>query len=131
MYTSRRIYINGEIPFEEANYLQFNYSDTWQTEVLNNGQEQFQFYFEEGQTYTIKLEVVLGGMSEIIGRVQECLTSINNDYLKILQITGADPDVYRDYNFRNLIPDTIKDLYAQYLELTAVSNLITEINGIK
>ena len=131
MYTSRRIRINGEIPFEEANYLQFNYADSWQTEVLNNGSESFQFYFEEGKTYTIEFEVVLGGMSEIIGRVQGALTSINNDYLKILQITGADPDVYRDYNFRNLIPDTIKDMYAQYLELESISNLINDINGIK
>lgn len=131
MYTSRRIRINGEVPFEEANYLQFNFSDDWQTAALNNGTESFEFYFEEGKTYTIQFEVVLGGMSEIIGRVQNSLTSINNDYLKILQITGADPDKYRDYNFRNLIPDTIKDLYAQYLELTAISSLITEINGIK
>ncbi|MGN1127775.1 MAG: extracellular solute-binding protein, partial [Candidatus Flemingiibacterium sp.] len=131
MYTSRRIRINGEIPFEEANYLQFNFSDNWQAEPLNDGTTSFQFYFEEGKTYTLQFEVVLGGMSEIIGRVQESLTAINNDYLKILQITGADPDDYRDYNFRNLIPDTIKDLYAQYLELTAISNLITEINGVK
>lgn len=131
MYTSRRIKINGEIPFEEANYCQFNFSDEWQSEALGNGKETFEFYFEEGKTYTIQLEVVLGGMSEIIGRVQASLTAINADYLKILQITGADPDKYRDYNFRNLIPDTIKDLYAQYLELTAISNEITEVNGIK
>lgn len=131
MYTSRRIRINGEVPFEEANYLQFNFADEWQAEPLNNGETSFQFYFEEGKEYTIQFEVVLGGMSEIIGRVQESLTAINTDYLKILQITGADPDDYRDYNFRNLIPDTIKDLYAQYLELTSISNLITEINGVK
>ncbi len=131
MYTSRRIRINGEIPFEEANYLQFNFTETWQTAPLNNGETNFQFYFEEGKEYTIQFEVVLGGMSEVIGRVQECLTAINSDYLKILQITGADPDDYRDYNFRNLIPDTIKDLYAQYLELTSISQLITQINGVK
>lgn len=131
MYTSRRIYINGEIPFEEANYLQFNYSDEWKVEPLNNGETSFQFYFEAGKEYTIRFEVVLGNMSDIIGRVQTCLTSINNDYLKILQITGADPDTYRDYNFRNLIPDTIKDLYAQYLELSDISAILTEINGGK
>lgn len=131
MYTSRRLRINGEIPFEEANYLQFNFSESWQAAPVSDGTTSFQFYFEEGKTYTLQFEVVLGGMSEIIGRVQESLTSINNDYLKILQITGADPDDYRDYNFRNLIPDTIKDLYAQSLELTSISNLITEINGVK
>ncbi len=131
MYTSRRIRINGEIPFSEANYLQFNFSDDWQAAALTDGEQTFRFYFEEGKTYTIQFEVVLGGMSSIIGRVQDVLSSINSDYLKILQITGADPDEYRDYNFRTLIPDTIKDLYAQYLELTTISELITEINGVK
>ncbi len=131
MYTSRRIYINGEIPFEDANYLQFNYSDSWQTAPVGNEETTFQFYFEAGKEYAIRFEVVLGNMSDIIGRVQTALTSINSDYLKILQITGADPDEYRDYNFRKLIPDTIKDLYAQYLELTEISEILVEINGEK
>lgn len=131
MYTSRRIYINGEIPFEEANYLQFNYSDDWKTAPLNNGETSFQFYFEGGKEYTIRFEVVLGTMGDIIGDVQSVLTSINNDYLKILQITGPDPDSYRDYNFRKLIPDTIQDLYAQYLKLYEITKLLNEINGGK
>jgi len=132
MYTSRRIYINGEVPFEEANYLQFNYSDSWKTAPLNNGDVNngFEFYLEKGKN-TIRFEVVLGEMGDIIGRVQDCLTSINNDYLKILQITGADPDQYRDYNFRGLIPDTIRDLYEQYLTLSEVSKTITDITGAK
>ncbi len=131
MYTSRRIYINGEIPFEEANYLQFNYSDEWKTAPLNDGQTSFQFYFEGGKEYTIRFEVVLGTMGDIIGDVQSVLTSINNDYLKILQITGPDPDSYRDYNFRKLIPDTIQDLYAQYLKLYEITNILNDINGGK
>ncbi len=131
MYTSRRIYINGEIPFAEADYLQFSYTDVWQTAPLNDGETSFEFYFEAGKEYTIRFEVVLGSMSEVIGDVQDCLTAINADYLKILQITGADPDEYRDYNFGSLIPDTIRDMYKQYLELDRISKLITEITGEK
>ncbi len=131
MYTSRRIYINGEIPFAEASYLQFAYTDAWKALPLTDGETSFKFYFEAGKEYTIRFEVVLGEMSEIIGRAQNCLTSINSDYLKILQITGADPDEYRDYNFRKLIPDTIKDLYAQYLALDSISKEIVEITGEK
>ncbi len=131
MYTSRRIYINGEIPFEEANYLQFNFTEEWVTKPLGNGETEFKFYFEEGKEYTIEFEVVLGNMSDTIGRVQNVLDSINRDYLKILQITGATPDEYRDYNFNGLIPDTIRDMYKQYLVLDEVSKLITEITGEK
>ncbi len=131
MYTSRRIYINGEVPFEDANFLQFNYSDVWQTAPIGGEEGSFEFYFEAGEKYTIRFEVVLGDMSEIIGRVQAALDAINADYLKILQITGADPDEYRDYNFRNLIPDTIRNLYEQYIELTKISEILVEINGEK
>ncbi len=131
MYTSRRIFINGEVPFEEANFLQFKFTEEWITAPLGNGETEFKFYFEEGKEYIIEFEVVLGEMSDIIRRVQSALDSINRDYLKILQITGADPDEYRDYNFNGLIPDTIRDMYEQYLELSAVSALITEVNGQK
>ncbi len=131
MYVSRRLYIDDEVPFEEANYLQFNFSDDWQSETLTDGKnENLKFYFEKG-THTIRFEVVLGNMGSVIGTVQESLRAINDDYLKILQITGASPDEYRDYNFGVLIPETIKDMFSQYETLTKVAELITEINGTK
>ena len=34
MYVSRRIYIDGEVPFEEANRVIFNYDSDWQTQFL-------------------------------------------------------------------------------------------------
>ena len=43
MYTSRKVYIDGEIPFEESNYLKFNYNSNWQVEAGNNGAETFQY----------------------------------------------------------------------------------------
>ena len=59
------------------------------------------------------------------------MRSMNSDYLKILQITGADPDVYRDYNFNVLIPEIIKDLYNQSQVLTGISDTLIEISGEK
>ena len=34
MYTSRKVYINGEVPFAEAANLRFDYSSDWQTNPL-------------------------------------------------------------------------------------------------
>ena len=49
MYVSRRIYINGEIPFEEASYLEFMYNDSWQQGVLSaKDGTPYKFYFEKG-----------------------------------------------------------------------------------
>lgn len=131
IYVTRRLYINGEVPFDEANYCQFHYSDEWQAAPLGNGETAFKFYFEEGKEYTLRFEVVLGHMGDILEEANEAMSSMNSDYLKILQITGADPDVYRDYNFNVLIPEIIKDLYIQSQVLTKISDILVEINGEK
>ena len=131
IYVTRRLYINDEIPFDEANYCQFNYKDEWQAAPLGNGETTFQFYFEEGKEYTLKFEVALGHVGDILEEASDSMSSMNSDYLKILQITGADPDVYRDYNFNVLVPDVIKDLYNQSQVLTGISETLVEISGEK
>ncbi len=130
MYVSRRIYINGEIPFEEASYLEFMYGDSWQQGVLSSEDgTPYKFYFEAGKEYEIKFEVVLGSMSEVLNRVNNVLTLMNESYLKILMITGSSPDEYRDYNFTRLVPEAINNLVFCAKELKAVSKLLEDITG--
>jgi len=132
MYVSRRIYINGSLPFAEANNLRFSYSSDWQTAGLNSGDTKnpYLFHLKEGVN-TIRFEVVLGDMAEILSTVETSLSSINEYYRKILMITGPDPDEYRDYGFDKLIPDVISGLNKEYKTLTAVSERLTELVGEK
>ncbi|MBE6534065.1 MAG: extracellular solute-binding protein, partial [Ruminococcaceae bacterium] len=113
-------YYNG-IPFEEATRLKFNYSDNWQSAYLSDGTTDFEFYFQAGVQYTIRLEVSLGAMGDIVRRVQEVLDAVNTDYLNILKVTGTSPDEFTDYNFYRTLPGTMADMYEQYEEI-AVSN---------
>ena len=119
MYTSRMLHIYSSdgmydgLPFEEAGRLQFEYSDNWQVRPLNDGQTEFEFYFEEGVIYTLRFEISLGQMGDIVRRVQESLDAINNDYLNILKLTGATPDEFRDYGFARVMPDTMVDMILQ------------------
>ena len=130
MYVSRRIYINGEIPFEEASYIEFMYDDSWQqAKLASKDGTPYKFYFEEGKEYEITFEVVLGSMSELLNRVNNVLTLMNESYLKILMITGSSPDQYRDYNFGRLIPESITNLAFSARELKAVGKLLEEITG--
>ena len=136
MSTSRVLYIYSEglnagqkgyyngIPFEEATRLKFNYSDNWQTAYLSDGKTDFEFYFEAGVKYTIRLEVSLGAMGDIVRRVQNVLDSINSDYLAILKVTGTSPDEFQKYNFNRTLPMTMTDMYEQYEEI-AVSDPAT------
>ena len=109
-------YYNGA-PFVEAKALTYNYSDNWQVTQATDGETSFEFYFEKDVVYTLKLEVTLGSMGEVINTVQDSLNSINDDYLAIIQLTGATPDQYRDYGFSRIMPDVLKDMHDQALVL--------------
>lgn len=110
-------YYNG-IPFAEAAALTYNYSDEWQVTNLKAQDERgnassFNLYFEAGVTYTLKFEVTLGALGDIVNDVQAALDAINDDYLTILRLTGATPDKNRDYKFATVMPDQLIDMVIQ------------------
>ncbi len=47
MYSSRKIYIDGKVPFKEVESYGFKYANKWYTEVLS-GDEPYLFYLEKG-----------------------------------------------------------------------------------
>ena len=117
-------------PFAEAYNAQFNYDKEWQSTYVTDGSgEAFEFYFEEGVEYTLYLECSLGTLKELIQRVQDSLDKINECYLKILQLTGNDPDEYRDYNFLGIMPEVLYELLIQAQELEAVKAEFEELCG--
>lgn len=129
VYVSRKIYINGELPFAEAANLRFNYSDSWQTNTLTDGDTDFKFFFEGGQTYIIRFEVVLGKMAEVLNQVETSLNNINSYYRSILMITGPDPDEYRDYGFEKILPEVVRGLRVEAKNLKNISASLSEIIG--
>ena len=135
LFSSRKLLIYGGdyngVPFEEAKRLRFNYSDAWQVEPLGNDEGAYEFYFEKGVKYTIRLEVVLGEMGSILREVDESLVRMNDYYRKIVMITGTDPDTYLDYNFSQLIPDVLRGMRQEAALLTSVSSELEAIIGEK
>ena len=130
MYVSRKILIDGKVPFEEANYCKFNYDTDWQLVPLNNGADTFQFYLEPGE-HTIRFEVTLGEMGDIVRQVADVLDAINDDYLEILKLTGASPDSYRDYGFGRVMPQVVEDLVIQSINLNDVISYIESTGEMK
>lgn len=128
MFTSRRVYINDQIQFDEASHLRFCYSPSWQCNVVTDDSgEEFLFYLEEGVN-TIKIEVVLGDMEEYVYRMRGIIDNLETAYERVLQLTGTVPDQYRDYGFSRLVPDAIEafadgaeDLYEMADELQLVT----------
>lgn len=128
IFVSRRLRIDGEVPFEEANNLEFLYDTKWQATPFSDGTTEFQFYLEKGK-HTFSLEVTLGNFGQVYAEVQDCLTEINEIYLKILQITGTSPDSYMDYSFYNRMGPEIKAMKTLADRLTEVAGLFVQISG--
>ncbi len=106
----RRLYVNGVVPYEEANKLQFPYGNNWQTfEFQNEEGEDLYVYLEKGVN-TIALEVVLGSSAKIAEELQESVLELNDIYRQIIMVTGSSPDDYRDYNIDKQIPSIVGDL---------------------
>ncbi|MCQ2353692.1 MAG: extracellular solute-binding protein [Clostridia bacterium] len=156
MYSSRVLYIYSDesvkpgdkgyydgVPFDEARELRFNYSSDWQTDPLRygivgkaDGEKTIEyinceFYFEAGVEYTIEFEVALGTMSDIVRKVDSSLTTINNAYLNIMKLTGAEPDENRDYSFSSVMPDTVIDLIIQSTIIKKIAAELTSLAGVK
>ncbi len=107
---SRRITIDGTVPFAELNAYGFGYSQDWRIDTISddNGVP-YKFYLEKG-THTIRMEVVLGDFAEIVGLVQEALQQLNSIYREIIKITGVSPDTYRDYEIEASLADLTQEL---------------------
>ena len=158
MYTCRSMYLYSEglaegadgyyngAPFEEALKLVYNYDDAWQVTQMAGGavdtnndgkidekdtQTTYSVYLEKDVVYTIRFEVTLGKMGDVVRRVEDILNSVNNDYLNIIKLTGLSPDSYRDYGFSQVMPDTMVDMVIQSRNLYDLAEELTAIAGEK
>ncbi len=130
-FCNRTVYINGEIPCDEARHVRFNYDDSWQVAALATpAGETMQFYLNKGIN-TVRFEVTLGEFSPIVDRVDSAIFDLNECYRKILMITGSTPDTYRDYQFPKIIPDVLELMESSGEELKKVVKDIKELTGEK
>lgn len=127
IYVSRRIMIDGVVPFEEMEHYGFTYESNWRKDVLSDKEgNPYSFYLEAG-THTIRMEVVLGEFADIISTVQNCVTQLNAIYRSVISITGVAPDKYRDYEIEENLPELEDQLVAVKGELDGA---ITELRAL-
>lgn len=127
-YSARRLYVNGVVPFEEASEICFSYGTGWQALTLNADGEECYIYLKEGEN-VLRLENVLGDISEIVSKLNEVVVKLNENYRRILMITGSEPDTYRDYQLDQELPEVMESFSAQYANLNELSDKLEEITG--
>lgn len=128
-YVSRKIYIDGVIPFKELEQYPFHYNSKWKRYTLQSTEgENYRIYLEKGK-HTLRMEVVLGDFAKIVGEVQDILLSLNEQYRKIIQITGVAPDEFRDYQLEKSFPELESELTGIRNQLEQVINDLRPISG--
>ena len=131
LFTSRKVYIDGEVPFDAMEGVRFLYDEEWQTMTLADeaGQE-YRIWLEQG-THTIKMEVTMGIFAESLKNINECVQELNDLYLEIVMITGTSPDSYTDYFLKERVEGLEQILQDSRDLLLKELDYITSITGGK
>ncbi len=103
--THRRLTVNGEVPYKEADSIDFSYGIGWQISDM----EGRLLYLNRGENL-IGLEAVLGDNRYILSGLEDAIYNLNRLYRQIITVTGTSPDIYRDYSLENEIPNLSSDL---------------------
>ena len=107
----RRLIIDGKLPFEEARTVKFSYDTDWQNYTFSDSEyNPYYIYLEKGD-HTLTLEVDSSSQMDYFNRLGKVVSSLGDEYIKIVMITGETPDVNRDYQLFEQIPnfnDTLK-----------------------
>ncbi len=135
----RKVYINGEVPFESLENFKFPHTNQWgiyssgigiadinESNILT---ENMQYVYLKKGTNTIRMEVVTGEISSIVQRLDESIRTLNKVYLDLLIYLGPSPDIYRDYNFEARMPGTLTTMKQQISELNTLADEYDLVQG--
>jgi ABC-type glycerol-3-phosphate transport system substrate-binding protein len=106
----RRLRINGNVPFVEANTIAFYPSRQWQHQTMSNEEGiPYRFYLEAG-LHTVNLEVNASQFRTSFFAIQSLMNDINSLSLAIKKITGNTIDPNRDWDLKAYLPMIENDL---------------------
>ncbi len=116
----RKIYIDGEVPFAEFQNYVFQYSQSYKDfRLADTKGEPYYVYLSKG-VHTIRMEVSEAHLEQSILGLKEYIRECNSMYRKIISITGASPDVYRDYYLDKELPEL----------MTFLPESVDKLNGL-
>lgn len=129
--SSRTLYIDGEIPFEEVRSISFDYRNDWECKTLADEEgNPYEFYLTAG-THTLRLEATLGDMGPIMEELEDSTFRLNQIYRTILVYTGATPDRYRDYHIDTNYPEVMEAMDLERMRLYKIVDDVVAYSGQK
>lgn len=123
----RRLLIDGKEINENASEITIPYSTSWQKFTLSGKDGEPIYMYLKAGTHTVSLECSLGSLSQVVPIVESSITECNRIYRRIIMITGTNPDLYRDYNLDEKLPDVIESIRTQRETLNAVADYLSAL----
>lgn len=127
MLVYRNIQIDGETPFREMVQVEFPYGVSWQTTTLG-GDEPYAVCLTKG-THTLTMTPTTGDLAVLMARVDSVVNDLNTMYRRIIMVTSATPDLYRDYFLEESIPGLIDNMAMLAAELRSVEQQVQTLTG--
>ncbi|GHV32539.1 ABC transporter substrate-binding protein [Clostridia bacterium] len=132
IYVSRKITIDGEVPFSELLDYGFKYTQNWRYETLNTTSdkdgEAYKVYLTAG-SHTLRMEAVLGDFAEIVATVRDAVYELNAIYREVIRLTGTAPDTNRDYQIERSLPLLSSEMAAVRDALTGTIDELRRVAG--
>jgi ABC-type glycerol-3-phosphate transport system substrate-binding protein len=122
-FSYRNLYVNGEIPFEEAQNIAFPFSTRWQVVYLAGG---LPIRLKAGDIIT--LEATTGDAQNLLLQTHRAVRSLSSVYRQIIRVTTPNPDRFRDYNLQREIPTLTEDLALLQNEVRMIAEELIRIN---
>jgi len=125
----RSLYINGEIPFQEVAVIPFHFNNGWELITFQDDNGTDLLFPLKAGVNTIRMEVTLGELGEIIENIMASVERLNSTYREILVLTGSRPDPLRDYRIDQFLPHVMEMIYLERGVLYGVLNDLIEFIG--
>ncbi|MBU1093813.1 MAG: extracellular solute-binding protein [Firmicutes bacterium] len=124
----RSLYINGELPFLEAQVLPISYDRGWQNLTLSNTEnEPYLFYLEPGDKIT--LEVNSSMFTTVVDRLRIISNEMSQLGLDITKLTRNNTDQGIDWDMILYFPNLETELADWITELNLITSSLSSMYG--
>ncbi len=118
----RKIYINGEVPFDLLESYAFPYTTSFiHRTLVDENNDALKIYLNKGSN-TITMEAVLYPYRNTIESIKYVMSEIQDLALRIKKYTSGGTDRYRDWDIETYFPDAEGDIRFWALELDQIYN---------
>lgn len=127
----RKLTVDGEVPFAEAERIGFSYDSNWQQTFFSSKDgKPYLVYFPAGR-HEIALTVTAAEIAEVRKLLSKAIEMTGDLYIDITKITGETVDIYRDYDLFAQIGDMEERLKTILGHLQASGKMLVDITGEK